>query len=74
LTNDIACLTGNGECSSGEARSMTLVEVSDADFETARNILVTEVLPEWGERAGSEWVKRWNASVGAVVGVTIAAE
>lgn len=74
LTNDIACLTGNGACTSGDARSMTLVEVSDADFETARNILVTEVLPGWGERAGSDWVKRWNASVGAVVGVTIATE
>lgn len=72
LTNDIACLTGNGECSSGDARSMTLVEVSDADFETARNILKTEVLPGWGERAGSEWVERWNTTVGEVVGVTIA--
>lgn len=74
LTNDIACLTGNGVCSSGEARSMTLVDVSDADYEIARNILKTEVLPGWGERAGGDWVKRWNASVGAVVGVTIATE
>jgi TRAP-type C4-dicarboxylate transport system substrate-binding protein len=29
LVNDIACLTGNGECPSGEQRSMTLVEVSE---------------------------------------------
>jgi len=28
LVNDIACLTGNGDCPSGEARDMTLVEVS----------------------------------------------
>lgn len=74
LANDISCLTGNGECTSGDARSMTLVDVSDADFETARNILVTKVLPEWGERAGGEWVKRWNASVGEAVGVTIASK
>lgn len=72
LVNDIACLTGNGDCPSGDARSMTLVEVSDADFAKARDVLVGEVLPEWAERAGDEWVERWNASVGATVGVKIA--
>lgn len=71
LVNDIACLTGNGECPSGDARSMTLVEVSDADFQTARNILTSEVLPEWAERAGGDWATRWNDSVGKVVGVEI---
>lgn len=74
LVNDIACLTGNGECPAGEARSMTLVEVSDADFEKARGILVNEVLPDWAERAGGDWAERWNASVGEVVDVNIAAE
>ncbi len=71
LVNDIACLTGNGDCPSGDARSMTLVEVSDADFDRARDILTTEVLPEWAERAGGDWSARWNESVGKVVGVTI---
>lgn len=71
LVNDIACLTGNGECPSGDARSMVLVEASDADFAKAREILTTEVLPEWAERAGADWAARWNESVGAVVGVTI---
>jgi TRAP-type C4-dicarboxylate transport system substrate-binding protein len=71
LVNDIACLTGNDECPSGDARSMTLVNVSDADFDTARNILTSEVLPEWAERAGGDWAQRWNDSVGKVVGVTI---
>ncbi|MFY0312761.1 TRAP transporter substrate-binding protein [Leisingera sp. D0M16] len=74
LVNDIACLTGNGDCPSGEARSMTLVEVSDADFAKARDVLVSEVLPEWAERAGTDWAERWNASVGKTVGVTISAE
>ena len=50
---------------------MTLVEVSDADFDRAREILTTEVLPEWAERAGGDWSQRWNDSVGQVVGVTI---
>jgi TRAP-type C4-dicarboxylate transport system substrate-binding protein len=71
LVNDIACLTGNGECPSGDARSMTLVEVSDEDFNRARDILTSEVLPEWAERAGGDWATRWNDSVGKVVGVTI---
>jgi len=71
LDNDIACLTGTGECASGEARSMKLVTVSDADFERARSVRTEQVLPEWAERAGGEWAKRWNESVGTVVGVTI---
>jgi TRAP-type C4-dicarboxylate transport system substrate-binding protein len=72
LVNDIACLTGNGACPAGDARGMTLVEVSDADFAKARDVLVSEVLPDWAERAGGDWADRWNASVGATVGVTIA--
>ncbi len=71
LQNDVACLTGNGECPSGEARDMTLVEASEEDFARAREILVSEVLPEWSERAGADWAGRWNDSVGAVVGVTV---
>ena len=71
LVNDIACLTGNGDCPAGDARGMTLVEVSDADFAKARDVLVGEVLPDWAERAGGDWGDRWNASVGTVVGVTI---
>lgn len=73
LVNDIACLTGNGECLAGDARSMTLVEASDADFATAREILETEVLPDWAGRAGADWVARWNDSVGEVVGVKVTA-
>ena len=71
LVNDIACLTGNGDCPSGDARSMTLVEVSDADFAKAKEVLVGEVLPDWAERAGADWANRWNESVGSVVGVSI---
>jgi TRAP-type C4-dicarboxylate transport system substrate-binding protein len=73
LVSDIACLTGNGDCPAGEARGMTLVEVSDADFARAREVLVGEVLPDWAERAGADWAERWNASVGVAVGVTIGA-
>ena len=71
LVNDIACLTGNGDCPAGEARDMALVDISDADFEKARGILIGQVLPDWAERAGGDWADRWNSSVGEVVGVTI---
>lgn len=71
LVNDIACLTGNGDCPAGEARGMVLVEVSDADFARAREVLETVVLPDWAERAGADWAARWNESVGATVDVTI---
>jgi TRAP-type C4-dicarboxylate transport system substrate-binding protein len=71
LVNDVACLTGNGECPTGEAHSMTLVEVSDEDFARARELLTSEVLPDWAERSGGDWAARWNDSVGQVVGVTI---
>ena len=71
LVNDVACLTGNGDCPSGDARDMVLVEATDADLARARDVLTSEVLPDWAERAGDEWVQRWNASVGEVVGVTI---
>ena len=71
LVNDVACLTGNGDCPTGEARSMTLVEVSDEDFARARGLLTSEVLPDWAERAGGDWAARWNDSVGQVVGVRI---
>lgn len=71
LANDIACLTGKGECASGDSRNLVLVEASDGDIEKAREILQSEVLPEWAERAGGDWAARWNESVGAVVGVTI---
>jgi len=71
LANDIACLTGEGECTSGDPADMTLVEPSEQDIERARSILTGTVLPEWTERAGPEWAARWNESVGTAVGVQI---
>lgn len=72
LINDIACLTGTGNCASGEAASMTLVEPSAEDAEAARQVLAEVVLPDWARRAGDDWAARWNDSVGKVVGLTIA--
>jgi TRAP-type C4-dicarboxylate transport system substrate-binding protein len=72
LQNDIACLTGEGECKSGDSHKMVLVEASEADTKMARDVLIKDVLPDWSKRAGGDWAKRWNDSVGKVVGVEIA--
>ncbi len=71
LKNDVACLTGNGDCASGDKRSMTLVEPSQSDTEKAREILISTVLPDWAERAGPDAAQQWNESVGKVTGVSI---
>ncbi|WP_051152185.1 TRAP transporter substrate-binding protein [Fodinicurvata sediminis] len=68
---DIACLTGNGECSRGDTRDMVLVEPTEEDSETAHQVLTETVLPEWVDRAGEDWAERWNESVGKAVGVQI---
>jgi len=73
LNDDIACLTGNGVCSKGDARNLKLVELSESDVQKAKSILESKVLPEWAERAGSDWVERWNKTVGQVVGIEISA-
>ncbi|WP_305984025.1 TRAP transporter substrate-binding protein [Roseibium sp. MMSF_3544] len=71
LENDVACLTGTGECPYGEARGLVLVEASEADQAKAKDVLITEVLPDWAERAGGDWAKRWSDSVGKVTGVNL---
>jgi TRAP-type C4-dicarboxylate transport system substrate-binding protein len=70
LATDIACLTGTGECP-GEKRDMKLVPVTEADIKTARAILISKVLPDWAERSGGDWGKRWNDTVGKATGVQI---
>ncbi|WP_265519189.1 TRAP transporter substrate-binding protein [Nitratireductor luteus] len=72
LARDIACLTGSGECAAGKPASMTLVELSDEDRARAISVLEDTILPDWAERAGSDWAQRWNDSVGAELGVSIA--
>ncbi len=71
LAEDITCLTGDGACPRGETAEMVLVEPSPEDTALARRVLEQTVLPAWAERAGEDWAKRWNASVGAVVDVNI---
>ncbi|HLS69657.1 MAG TPA: TRAP transporter substrate-binding protein [Kiloniellales bacterium] len=66
----VACLTGQGECTRGDAGSMVLVEVSEEDFERGKQLLTDEVLPRWAARVDQEWVDLWNDTIGAKVGLT----
>lgn len=71
LDNDVACLTGTGECPYGDARGLKLVEATEADQAKAKSVLIAEVLPDWAERAGDDWAQRWSDSVGKVTGVKL---
>lgn len=68
----IACLTGNGECSRGEAGDMVLVEATDKDFSEASRHLEETLLPNWANRVDQKWVDRWNETIGSVTGLKAA--
>ncbi|MEM5500383.1 TRAP transporter substrate-binding protein [Ahrensia kielensis] len=73
IPTEIACLTGGDECPLGDTRNMTLVEVTPADEELVKDLLITKILPEWSERAGGDWGQRWNDTVGVATGVSFVA-
>jgi len=68
----IACLTGTGACSLGEAGKMTLVAPQEQDTVLANRILRESILPAWAGRVGPKWVTRWNETSGKVVGLSAA--
>jgi TRAP-type C4-dicarboxylate transport system substrate-binding protein len=68
----IACNTG-GECSYGDAAALTLVEVTEADQQTALAVMEQTVLPLWADRCDEACVQAWNESVGALLGISAAA-
>ncbi|MDR5907053.1 TRAP transporter substrate-binding protein [Franzmannia qiaohouensis] len=68
----IACLTGEGECTRGDAGSMVLVEATDQDYAEATRHLEETLLPNWANRVDQEWVDRWNETIGSVTGLTAA--
>lgn len=69
----ISCITG-GECAIGEKGSMKLVTPSEADLKERDRIANEVVLKRWAERCGAECAANWNATVGAVLGMTAKAE
>jgi TRAP-type C4-dicarboxylate transport system substrate-binding protein len=66
----IDCNIGRDTCTMGSKGKMTLVPVSDKDRETLGRVLREVVVPKWAARCGAECVQEWNATVGAIVGIT----
>ncbi|MDP6787473.1 MAG: TRAP transporter substrate-binding protein [Rhodospirillales bacterium] len=65
------CNFGFGKCTEGKPAKLTKVAVSDADKATHKRLMNEVVLVEWGKRAGKDYAKEWNETVGKVVGLTI---
>jgi hypothetical protein len=68
----IACLTG-GSCSDGPAAKMTLVPTRIGDLALVRKSFMETVSPRWAERCGTDCVANWNATVGRIFGLSLAA-
>ena len=66
----IACLTGQSECTRGDAADMVLVVPSDSDLERSRELLEETVLPNWANRVDVNVVSQWNELVGSKIGLT----
>jgi TRAP-type C4-dicarboxylate transport system substrate-binding protein len=68
----MACLTG-GACNAGPPAHMTLVPTTDADRTLVRKSFLDTVSPRWSERCGAVCVANWNATIGRVFNLTVAA-
>jgi TRAP-type C4-dicarboxylate transport system substrate-binding protein len=68
----IACLTG-GPCSAGPAAHMTLVPTNADDRALERKTLLDTVSPRWAARCGADCIANWNATVGRMFDLTVAA-
>lgn len=66
----IDCNIGRDSCTMGTKGKMTLVPVSDRDRATLDRVLREVVVPKWAARCGAACVQEWNATVGAIGGIT----
>lgn len=69
-----ACLTGSAECTFGEPANMKLIEISPDDETMLRQVLVDTIIPKWVERCGEACVADWNATIGELRDLKIAAK
>ena len=64
----VSCLTG-GQCPEGEAGHMTLVTVTEQDENNRIKALEETVIPRWAKPCGSDCARKWNNTVGALLGL-----
>lgn len=67
----VACLTGTGECTIGEAGSATLSKPTKEDEAERQRILNDFVLSRWQARCGEECAAQWNATAGKAAQLAI---
>ena len=65
----IYCLTDTGKCEYGKPDHLKLIKIKKQDVKLARKILVDVVLPAWAKQVGPKMVKKWNETIGRVVGL-----
>lgn len=70
------CSTGDDRCNRNisehftlDKTGLTLVKLTDADTALRKKVIAENVLPGYTERCGVECAKRWNVTVGKVVGL-----
>jgi TRAP-type C4-dicarboxylate transport system substrate-binding protein len=68
----VTCLTG-GACSAGPPAQMKLVPATEEDRKVVRRSFMSTVSPRWAARCGAECVDNWNATVGRMFDLTVAA-
>lgn len=59
-----------GPCPLGEPGGMTAVELNADDKKLLDKVVSEVVLPRFAKRCGANCAKEWNATIGAVAGVT----
>ena len=66
----IECNTGTDACKKGTKAGMKLVPLTDADMAVRKKMIEETILARWAKRCGAACTKRWNETVGKVVGMT----
>ncbi|MFV0297983.1 MAG: TRAP transporter substrate-binding protein [Hyphomicrobiaceae bacterium] len=67
----LICNTGQGgKCRFGEPGHIKLVTPTPEDRKALNAVVEKDVLSAWAKRCGDECVKKWNETVGKVVGLT----
>jgi TRAP-type C4-dicarboxylate transport system substrate-binding protein len=67
----VNCNIGKDPCTLGKKSDLTLVELSDADEKRRAEVVQDVVLVKWGQRCGEDCARKWNETVGKVVGLQI---
>lgn len=71
LMDDISCLTGSDECERTKLGTLMAVQFTESDVLVLQRVVEDVVLPRWAEKAGPEWVQRWNNDLGILLDIEI---